>query len=83
MNALRDHFGSEWLWRLFLVLQALGFILIIYLDVTSSWDLFSDFLYRGHWVVTHKNWLALLFLAGPYLITKASSWVIEAKERDK
>lgn len=91
---LHSFFPSELLWRTFLVLQAFGLVLIIYVDTTnnSGWDFLPDlldyrnrlqfdwdFLKSSYWTRHHENWLALFGLLGPFAISKSIAWVQSAK----
>jgi len=94
----RNHFGQQWIWRLFLVLQGIGILLLIYLDTSNrlDWDFFPDLNYNRRifsrrnwdffngffWGRYNYNWLALLYLAGPYMIARATGWVLEAKNEE-
>lgn len=93
IQLLRDMFLKEWIWRLFLSLQALGIFTLIYADVSSgdNWSFLPDlFGYRNqlqfewaifdgyYWTRHHHNWLILLALLGPFLAAKAIDWVFRA-----
>ena len=89
IKRIRRHFGTEWLWRLFLVLQSICLLIIIYVDVTNSlWDALPEFLdYRNrfrfdwdfferrYWVQQQQNWVLMFCVLGPYITAKAISWV--------
>jgi len=92
----RSLFKNEWTWRLFLVLQIAGLIGIIYLILTNDdrWNLFPhqhfytddsdwDFLNSRYWTEYHENWFTLVFLVGPFLLTKATDWIFVAKRKNK
>lgn len=65
MKMLRDLFNFEWAWRLFVVSQILGLLVIVYVDWTASpnyspggglltikspgWDFFMDFFDLNEW----------------------------------
>jgi hypothetical protein len=83
-------FVEEWVWRLFLTLQALGLFVLIYADVSAgrNWSFLPDLLdYRGqlqfNWAIFDKyyytryryNWVFLLALFGPFLVAKAIDWI--------
>ena len=91
---IRELFVHEWVWRLFIVLQAVGIIGLIYVDVTNSdWSLFPDFTdFRGrfdfdwdffkkwHWTRYHTNWYAIALLLGPFTISKSIDWISESRK---
>jgi len=90
---VRRHFETELLWRLFLVLQSICLLVIVFVDTTNSrWnalpDLFDyrnrfqlewDFFNGRYWVREKQNWILMLCVLGPYLATKAISWVSGGK----
>jgi hypothetical protein len=94
-STVRERLGfkDEWTWRLFLVLQLLGFIGLIFLRVNTpdwwqilpymqfgelKWDLF-DSRFWSH--PKAYNWLTLLTILGPYLCAIAIDWICDAKKR--
>lgn len=93
IQLLRDMFVKEWIWRLFLSLQALGVFTLIYADVSAgdNWSFLPDlFDYRNqpqfewaifdgrYWTRHHHNWLFLFALLGPFLAAKAIDWMFRA-----
>lgn len=89
---LRGLFEAEWTWRLFLVLQAVGLIALLHLDLTdTSWDFLPqwksylntfgwDFFEAWHWGKhDNTNWLALSYFPGPFLLAKAVDWIENAR----
>jgi|ERR1700733_8536346 len=93
-NKLKSLFKNEWIWRLFIVLQIIGIIGIIYLTLTNDdrWNLIphqsvytddpaSDFLNSRFWTDSHENWFATAFLFGPLLMSKAMDWIFTAKKK--
>jgi hypothetical protein len=93
-SKFRSLFKNEWTWRLFLVLQIVGIIGIIYLALTDDdhWNLFPheqiytddpdwDFLNSRFWTEHHGNWFAMAFLIGPFLLSKATDWIFVAKNK--
>jgi hypothetical protein len=88
----RSLFKNEWIWRFFLVLQIIGFVGITYLAITddNNWHLFPyshwngvpdwDFFNSQFWAEFHENWFVTAFLVGPFLISKATDWIIAAKK---
>lgn len=92
----RSLFAHEWTWRLFLVSQVLGFVMIVFTDLTNSyWSLIPDLTdYRGRfqfewdllngreWGREKQNWIVLAGIAAPFLLTKAVDWVVSAKENE-
>lgn len=65
---IKNHFSKEWIWRLFVILQTIGLIGIIYLFDTASIEL----------RMLHENlfnWYIVFFLLSPYFISKSISWV--------
>jgi len=91
---IRSDFSNEWVWRLFVVSQVVGLILVAYLDVSSySWGVlpsYSDYtgwswgLFNGdYWRVTSSNpynWYASALLIGPYLCSRAVDWIVDGKK---
>ncbi len=90
IRMLRSMFLKEWVWRLFLSLQVLGLVVLIYADVSagSNWSFLPDLLdYRGqlqfewaifdghYWTRYRHNWVFLLALFGPFLVAKAIDWI--------
>jgi hypothetical protein len=75
---------AELLKRVWIVLQVIGFLFIIYmldyswqlsyLDLNSSQWMFH---WGGYW--KDSNWAFLLFLFGPYIVIKTIDWILEAK----
>jgi hypothetical protein len=85
MKFLRKFFSKEWIWRLFLTLQIFGIILLICLELTTTWVL-SDILdskqyRRGQFGHIEENLMALGYLFFPFAITKAIDWILSAKEK--
>lgn len=91
----RSLFKNEWTWRLFLVLQVVGIIGIVYLALTNDdrWNLFPhehiytddsdwDILNSRYWTEYHENWFAAAFLVGPFLLSKATDWIFLAKRKN-
>ena len=91
---IRLLFKTNWVWRLFFVLQVLGAIGIVYLAVTyndNGWHLLPytawnrelawDFLESSFWTYHHENWFVTTFLVGPFFISKATDWIISAKRK--
>jgi hypothetical protein len=88
----RSLFKKAWTWRLFVVLQIVGIVGIIYLTVTNDdfWNLFPhehvftedvwDFLNSKFWTEYHENWFASAFLIGPFLLSKAMDWIFVSKK---
>jgi hypothetical protein len=87
-------FKNEWTWRLFLVLQVVGLIGIIYLAITNDnhWHLLPytsildneltwDFFGSSFWTYHHENWFATAFFVGPFLLSKAMDWIFAAKKK--
>jgi hypothetical protein len=87
----RSLFKKEWTWRLFMILQVAGIIGVAYLAMANdnNWHLFPytrlddetvwDFNDSQFWTGSHENWLVVLFLVGPLLMTKAIDWVFATK----
>lgn len=97
IQLLRNMFVEEWIWRLFLSLQALGVVALIYADVASgdNWSFLPDlFGYRNqlqfdwaifddyYWTRYHHNWLFLFSLLGPFLAAKAVDWIVGANYKN-
>lgn len=93
-SSIRKVFRNEEEWRIFIVLQVVGILLVMYVDITNvhywdflpeiidhrnkfsfSWDLFR----QKYWTRNQENWFALAGMIGPFLITKAVTWVRAAK----
>jgi len=84
-------FKAQWTWRLFLALQLMGIIGLVFLSITArSWRFFPyawqreltwDFFDSSYWTYQHYNWWALLAVAGPYIIGKLVDWIAEAKQK--
>ena len=87
-------FKNEWTWRLFIVLQVIGLIGIIYIAITNdnNWHLLPytsiwnneltwDLFGSSFWKYHHENWFVAVFLIGPFLISKATDWVFAAKNK--
>ena len=73
MKFLRKLFSKEWIWRLFLTLQISGIILLIWLELTTTWEL-SDILdskqyRRGQFGHIEENLMALGYLFFPFAIS--------------
>jgi uncharacterized membrane protein YhaH (DUF805 family) len=68
---IREHFRQEQTWRLFIILQAIGLFVILYLfNTTSSYSRGDEF-----------DWyIGILFLF-PYLISKSINWINEANKK--
>lgn len=93
VKVLKKYFVHEWSWRLYVVLQVIGLVGLVYLDVTNkNWSIVPDFFdYRGrlgfywdifkewHWTRYHTNWYAIIFLFGPFVIAKSLDWISEAR----
>lgn len=91
---IRELFVHEWVWRLFIVLQAIGIIGLIYIDVTNShWSVFPDFtdsrgrfdfdwefFRKWHWTCYHTNWYVIAFLLGPFAISKSVDWISASRK---
>jgi hypothetical protein len=90
IQLLRSMFVKEWVWRLFLGLQVLGLVVLIYADVSAgrNWSFLPDLLdNRGqlqfdwaifddyYWTRYRHNWVFLLALFGPFLVAKAIDWI--------
>jgi hypothetical protein len=95
-SKFRSLVKNEWMWRLFVVLQVVGIIGIIYLSTNNpDWHLFPhdypddyhtdgpywDYLNSRYWTEDHENWFVTAFLFGPFLLTKAMDWIFEAKKK--
>ncbi len=68
---ISEHFKQEWIWRLFIVLQATGILAIIYLFNTTS--IYS----RGD----EFDWYIGILLLFPYLVSKSINWINEANKK--
>ncbi len=93
MNRIRKLFNKEIFYRLFIVLQVVGILCIIYMDVSlgRDWNFFPDFFaliymdYTGNWQFDLRYWLtidsgdAFFFLVAPFAISKAIDWVVASK----
>lgn len=92
VQKFRRLFAAEWTWRLFVSLQVLGILSVIYLDITSSgWSVWPSYLYnRFSWDLLesrywtggydgHRNWLVVIGLVGPFVVTKAIDWIASAR----
>lgn len=88
---VRRQFAAEWTWRLFVSLQVLGILRLIYLNITDEswsvlphdyhWGLRWDLLDPWYWTYHHQNWLAATCLIAPFLVAKAIDWVASAKDQ--
>jgi hypothetical protein len=89
MNRIRKLFNKEIFYRLFIVLQVVGILCIIYMDVWYGriWDFFLDvfnpdhygFRYLPAWEAMRSD-EALFFLVAPFAISKAIDWVVASKD---
>lgn len=88
------HFKAEWTWRLYLVLQIIGVVRLIYIQTSSNaWHLlpytsgyirgrlFCEFFDSRYWRDEPFNGPALLAIFGPFLVAKAIDWILEAKKK--
>lgn len=73
---------TPWLFRMWVVLQILGIILILFQLTTTQWT-FSDLFDSWRWGRRDENWFFLLYLFGPYGLAKAMDWINEAKTARK
>lgn len=96
-SRIKQVFHDESTWRLFLVLQLIGIVAIIYVDISNrdGWnflpELFNhrnqfapswDFLESYFWTRKSENWVTLLGLLGPVITAKSVSWIQTADKRD-
>ena len=95
MKMLRDLFNFEWAWRLFVVSQILGLLVIVYVDWTSrrnwnlfgrsSWDFFVDFFDPNEWGDGGRteNWISFVCIFGPFFVWKSVDWIASSANDDK
>ena len=94
MKMLRDLFNFEWAWRLFVVSQILGLLVIVYVDWTSSpyligvysfpgWDFFMDFFDLNEWGRWGENRISFVCISGPFLVWKSVDWIASSANDDK
>jgi len=97
ISKLRGTFSIEWTWRMFIALQVLGIILIFVMDISDrNWDVFptgfgrydsSSFTEGGYWGggrmhgKGYQNWFLLLFLFGPFIVSKTIDWVLSGRDK--
>jgi hypothetical protein len=70
MGKLRSIFKTEWVYRLFIVLQAIGIAGIIYLEISSRWSILPEYNARKYDIHTKREY-------GPYFnwdIIKSRYW---------
>lgn len=83
---MESRFSQQWLFRLSVVLQVVGYIGLMFLMAAGGsdyWvlgDLFNGHHWSGGRYGGHENWAAMFFVFGPFLSTKAVDWVIEATD---
>jgi hypothetical protein len=91
-------FPSEKAWRIFVVLQIVAIVVLVYVDITNMrrWDLLPEFLTHSRrwefrwdflesrfWSRYPYNWLAVTTIFGPALSTAAYSWISAADTRPR
>lgn len=91
VQKVRGQFMAEWTWRLFVSLQVLGILMLIYLNITDrSWSVLPRDGYRGlswdlfeprYWTYEHQNWLATTCLIAPFVVAKSIDWVVSARDQ--
>jgi hypothetical protein len=87
-------FRTEWTWRLYLVLQIIGVVRLVYVQTSSNpWQIlpYYESRYRGGlfcglfdsycWRNDPFNGSAVLAIVGPFLVAKAIDWILEAKNK--
>lgn len=72
ITKIKKQFSQEWIWRLFVVLQVIGVLGVIYLFDTASYT----FRYRHSDIF---NWYVGILLLSPYLISKSINWINDVK----
>jgi len=92
---MRNWFKTEWVWRLFVVLQISGVIVLVVLDLSAGyWDLLPSKGYGGmswdlfeshYWKLNLRgedsyNWLAIIFVFGPFVMSKSIDWILAGRD---
>ena len=95
ISKLRRSFSIEWTWRMFIALQVLGIILTFVMDISDrNWDVFPGLHRYDSWSFTegmywgggrpygkgYQNWFLLLFLFGPFIVSKTIDWILSGKD---
>jgi hypothetical protein len=97
-NIMRKLFNNESLWRLFLVLQVIGLIALFGMELSDKyWNMYPTHRY-GEWTwaifdsyywklenngyCKRENWFLLLYIFGPFVLTKATDLVISSKKKE-
>ena len=92
MKSLRGWFNFEWAWRLFVVSQILGLLVIVYVDWTAKgwvaqfswrWDFFMDFFDLNEWGRWGENRISFVCISGPFLVWKSVDWIASSANDDK
>lgn len=82
LQKIKNHFKTEMLFRIFIVLQILAIIFFIYYELSNnySWNLFEDFFNTRYWTRKVDNWVFLLTFLAPYFSIKAIIWIKSSKK---
>lgn len=93
-RSLHAIFTTEKEWRIYVVLQLVAIVVVIFIDITNArrwdllptfldslgnWNFYWDFLDSRYWSRHPFNWAVLGALFGPILLTKAYSWISAAE----
>ena len=87
VKKIRALYNNEWLWRTFVVLQILGVLIIILMDIASDWDFLRRYsltsLFNSYqwWVYPTQSVISVCAIFLPFSSTKAIDWILSAKEK--
>jgi hypothetical protein len=87
VKKIRALYNNESLWRAFVVLQILGVLIIILIDITSYWDFFhrdsiTSLFNSYNWIdYPTQSFISVFAIFLPFSSTKAIDWILSAKEK--
>lgn len=80
IKVIKAHFKTDFLYRIFVVLQILLILIFSYYQFAHSrWNLFDDLFNGWYWTHYKDNWLFLITVFSPYILIKSISWIQSAK----